>query len=289
MKKSEVINKLSGIINNLAEKHSWLKGKKSLALAQIIIESGWLKHSPGNNCLGIKWTSHYPESMKQMLMTSEWVNGKYVRVKAPFVKFDSIEQCIEKGYIRILKLSRYKETRDSVDWFDATSMIRINGYATSPTYTNTLRRAILGNKLYEADWEHDYYDPITRNFVWGETFSNVRIGPRTYRRVIEPPGEYWEDTIDLAEQLQIGRDFIGKPFVINSWYRTNDYNAYVGGVPGSQHKFSNAVDVRTPRGVTSRGFYLLMDQETDCTGFGIGRRFCHFDRKKNVPKRVWYY
>ena len=114
MNKKQVIDRLTPIINNLAIRHNWLEGKKSMALAQIIIESGWLRHSPGNNCLGIKWTSKYPESKKQMLWTKEWINGKYISVKAPFVKFESIEECIEEGYVRILNLNRYKETRDSL-------------------------------------------------------------------------------------------------------------------------------------------------------------------------------
>jgi len=289
MNRKQAIELLKPIIFRLAEKHRWLIHKESLAMAQVLCESGNLKHAPGNNCLGIKWTSHYPENMKQMLWTHEWVDGKYVKVLAPFVKFESIEQCIEKGYIRILNLNRYKETRESVDWWDATSYIRINGYATSPTYTQTLRNIIIKNKIYEIDWIHGYNENITDNFIWGETFSNVRFNGRTYRRVIEPPEDYWEDTVDLAGQLQIGRDYIGKPFTVNSWYRTRDYNSYIGGVPGSQHKISNASDIGTPRGLTSYEFYKIMDTKTDCTGFGIGRRYCHFDRKKNVKKRVWYY
>lgn len=289
MTKSEVINRLKPIACNLQNKNTWLKGKLSLLMAQIIIESNWLKSTHKGNCLGIKWTSKYPESRKQMLWTYEWVHGKYEKVLAPFLTFKSIEQCIEEEYIRILKLNRYKETRDSIDWWDATNFIRINGYATSKTYTNTLRNLILRHKLYTIDWFHNYNLELTENFIWGETFSNVRFKGKTYRRIIEPPKIYWTDTVDLATQLQKGRDYIGKPFVVNNWYRVDHYNSYVGGVPGSQHKISNAADIRNPKGLNSYQFYKIMDGLTDCTGYGIGRRYCHFDRKKNTKKRVWYY
>jgi len=289
MNKIEVINKLKPIIDNLAIKHNWLIGKKSMAMAQIICESGWLKSAPKNNCLGIKYTKKYPESRKQMLWTKEWLNGKYISVLAPFLTFESIEQCIEEGYIRILKLARYKETRDSIDWWDATNFIRLNGYATSPTYTNTLRNLILRHKLYTIDWFHNYNDELTENFIWGETFSNIRFKGKTYRRIIEPPKIYWIDTVDLVVEIQKGRDYIGKSFVVNRWYSIDSYNSYIGGVPNSQHKISNAADIANPRGYTSYLFYRIIDRLTDCTGFGIGRRYCHFDRKKNVKRRIWYY
>ena len=290
MTKQQVIDILTPIAHDLRSKHEWLQGKVSLLIAQVICESGWLKHSPGNNCLGIKWTSKYPESRKQMLWTYEYIGGKYVKVKAPFVIFDSLKDCIEQGYIRILNLSRYKETRNSIDWWDATNYIRINGYATSPTYTKTLRTIIIKNKIYEADWYRGYNSKIAEHFKWGETFSSVRFGRRTYRRVIEPPSEHWERIKKLAEQLQKGRYQINKPFTITSWYRIRDYNSYVGGADRSQHLISNAADVRVPRGYTSFGFYKVMDSITDCTGYGIDRRnrYNHFD-KKNVDKRKWYY
>ena len=289
MDKQQVLNILKSIAYNLQSKHYWLKGKLSLLLAQIIIESNWLKSTHQGNCLGIKWTAKYPESRKQMLQTREWVKGKYIPVLAPFLTFDSIEQCIEEGYVRILNLARYKETRDSIDWWDATNFIRINGYATSKNYTDTLRNLILKQKLYTVDWFHDCDDELTANFIWGEIFSNVQFKGRRYYRVIEPPEQYWTNTIHLAKQLQIGRDYIDKPFVVNSWYRIDDYNSFIGGASNSQHKLSNASDIKTPKGMTSYQFYKIMEEKTDCTGYGIGRRYCHFDRKANVKKRIWYY
>lgn len=292
MNKQEVINKLKLIAINLRDKNKWLSSKLSLLMAQIIIESNWLKSTPKNNCLGIKWTSKYPESRKQMLLTKEWINGKYISILAPFLTFESIEQCIEEGYIRILSLDRYKETRDCVDWWDATNLIRINGYATSPSYTNTLRNLILKEKLYSIDWYHDFNDKISDNFRWGETFSNVRFNGKTYRRVIEAPKPMWIAIVDLVIELQNGRDFIGSPLIVTNnggWYRIAEYNYQIGGVKESQHLYANGVDLYTPFGFTVFEFYKIMREKTNCTGFGIGKNFLHLDRKKNVLIRVWYY
>ena len=291
MTKTEVINKLKPIINNLADKHRWLVGKKSLALAQVIIESGWLKHARGNNCLGIKVPKSKIGVWKnvQLLWTSEWVNGKYVRVQCWFMTYPSIEACIESGYIKVLSLSRYKQTRESIDWWDATNYIRINGYATSPSYSNTLRKAILGNKLYEIDFRHEPDSQITEDFKYKETFSNVRIGNKTYYRVIETPPKYDENRLNLMTQYQIGRDYIGKPFIITPKgcvYRIDEYNVQTGGSSKSQHKTANGGDVYTPRGITTWEFYKIMTNKTTIKGVGYDGNWLHLDARK--VKAFWH-
>lgn len=47
----------------------------------------------------------------------------------------------------------------------------------------------------------------------------------------------------LAVNLEIIRASFGVPIIINSGYRTPDYNKFVGGVPASQHLLANAVDI----------------------------------------------
>ncbi|OFW47181.1 MAG: hypothetical protein A2163_04015 [Actinobacteria bacterium RBG_13_35_12] len=298
MNKTEVINRLKPTLYNLRRKHDWLTGKLSLSMAQIIIESNWLKSAPKNNCLGIKWTSKYPESRKQMLWTKEWVNGKYVSVLAPFLTFKSIEECIEEGYIRILKLDRYKETRDCIDWWDATQNIRIDGYCTSPTYTDTLRNLILKEKIYEIDWLRPYDWQLDINFLWGETFSPVRFKGITYTRIIEAPKDKWGNVVDLAIQLQIGRDFVGQPFIITprgAWGRITEYNYQAGGAKESQHLFWNGADIYNPKKLITYEFYKIMNEKTDCSGYGLGSNFLHIDRRKDKegklvsPKKVWHY
>jgi len=294
MTKTEAINTLKPIAYSLRAKHCWLKGKLSLLIGQVLVESSYLKHAPGNNCLGIKWTSRYPESRKQMLWTKEWIGGKYRPVKAPFVIFDSIEECIEEGYIRILMLDRYRETRKSPDWWEATNYVRLNGYATSPSYTETLRKTILSTRIYEIDWEHDPEEEIvpglTPNFKRRETYSNVRMGRKTYYRVIEPYPEYDKSVKSLAIQLQKGRDAVGQPFIVTPngcWFRQETYNILAGGAGRSQHKTANAVDIYTPRGLTTYQFYQVMKASTDCRGFGIGKNFLHIDRRKR--QSLWFY
>lgn len=293
MTKADKINFLKPIIDNLAINNQWIQGKKSLVMAQVLCESGWLKHIHKNNCLGIKWTPKYPESRKQMLWTHEWVNGKYVKVQCPFMTYETINQCIEDGYISILNLNRYKETRDSIDWWDATNFIRLNGYATSPTYTNTLRKIIIKNKIYEIDFRHDPDEQITKDFKYRETFSNVRIGRKTYLRVIENPPEYDENRSGLMTRLQIVRNVTDRPMSVTRngcVYRIREYNAQVGGTEKSQHRLAKAGDVKT-RGYTGHRLYMVFKNHTDIVRYGIARNWLHVDiaPAKSGDSDVWYY
>lgn len=126
----------------------------SLTIVQAICESGWGKSSltsKYNNLFGMKWTKncgyYYVE-----LLTSEYVNGKYIRVKAKFRKYDSWEDSI-KDHSRLLQKSRYKPVLECKDYICATEQIRKCGYATSPTYTQTLRKIIEQNSLQLIDKE----------------------------------------------------------------------------------------------------------------------------------------
>lgn len=49
--------------------------------------------------------------------------------------------------------------------------------------------------------------------------------------------------LELLDQL---RENIGGPLELSCAYRCPEHNAYVGGVPNSQHVFGTAADVQTP-------------------------------------------
>lgn len=285
--KIEVKNRLIEAADNLKKKYPWLT--KSMLVAQVLLESGWLKHSPGNNCLGIKWTSKYPESRRQWLDTKEEINGKLVWVKAPFVIFDSIEQCIEEGYIRILLLNRYKETREAENFWESCIAVKRNGYATSSVYANSLHSMIIREKLYMIDWTKNPNDNITDNFKWEEIYSSVRLGLITYKRIIEPPKRLQENCINLAKELQKIRTYTGMAMVINSWYRIPEYNGLVGGVSNSQHLLCKAADVRNIRNYPAYKLEPFIKEKTNITGLGIGRTYNHFDIKDVNYFRKWYY
>jgi flagellum-specific peptidoglycan hydrolase FlgJ len=120
-----------------------------LMIAQACLESGYGKHSPGNNLFGMKWTPGCGHPYQE-LWTKEWDGNNYVSVLAKFRKYKSFYESLA-DYTNLLKKSRYEPVRNAQDYLEATEQIRLCGYATSPAYTQSLRRIIEMYDLTEYD------------------------------------------------------------------------------------------------------------------------------------------
>ena len=98
----------------------------------------------------------------------------------------------------------------------------------------------------------------------------------------ETPKEVVVNLQLLAEQLQILRDFIGKPITINSGYRSPHYNdVVIKGAKRSQHKLGTAADIRV-EGVSPREIHgiiseLIKDGRMKEGGLGKYSSFTHYD------------
>ena len=87
--------------------------------------------------------------------------------------------------------------------------------------------------------------------------------------------------VELAKNLQVLRDAIGKPITINSGYRSPKYNAKIGGVKNSQHVKGKASDLRVA-GVTPKELALIIEGLIESGkmkqgGIGIYPNFTHYD------------
>lgn len=94
--------------------------------------------------------------------------------------------------------------------------------------------------------------------------------------------------VALAQNLQVIRDKIGKPIIINSAYRTTDYNKKIGGATQSQHLTASAADIRV-EGMTSVALHkvileLIKEGKIHNGGLGLYNTFVHYDIRK-TPKR----
>ena len=90
---------------------------------------------------------------------------------------------------------------------------------------------------------------------------------------------YWPEFYD---RLQFARTQIGKPFKINSAYRSWRYNLKVGGAPRSEHK-RLALDVSL-RGHNRHELHRAL-RLAGFKGFGFYQTFIHVDLGR---KRFWY-
>ena len=91
----------------------------------------------------------------------------------------------------------------------------------------------------------------------------------------------YHNVVKVANQLQILRNYIGKPITINSGYRSEEYNADVGGVKSSQHVMGRAADIvvkgMTPLAVHTTIELLIEKGDMLQGGLGLYDSFVHYD------------
>ena len=89
-----------------------------------------------------------------------------------------------------------------------------------------------------------------------------------------------KNIIELAENLQIIRDEVGRLDLTNS-YRCKDHNSDVGGSTSSQHLVGKAADVKSesikPKEMAQIVNDLMKNEKIKTGGIGIYNTFTHID------------
>ena len=97
----------------------------------------------------------------------------------------------------------------------------------------------------------------------------------------EMPSELLANVLELAENLQVLRDFVGVPIKINSAYRSLSHNANIGGSKNSQHLFAKAADVviesKSPEQVANIIKSLILEGKMKQGGISAYNTFTHYD------------
>lgn len=78
----------------------------------------------------------------------------------------------------------------------------------------------------------------------------------------------------LANRLQVIRDLVGRPVLINSGYRTPEHNRAVGGASASQHLQGKAADIIIPGMPASQVQQMLKNWSG---GLGCYQHYTHVD------------
>ena len=247
---------------------------KSLAIAQACLESAFGTKSFYNNVFGIKCHSPDKYAGCRLGRTAEFIDGSYKHnLSLAFQTYHSIDESLE-DYARLMNISRYKPVREAKDYMEATEQIRKSGYATSPTYTQNLRRLIEQYKLYELDRKMTDIQ-LTKNFRLNEFQTRDPI-----------PQKLMGNIKQVAEELQKVRDILNRPIIITSGYRSPAHNRAVGGATNSQHLYAKAADCRMV-GINTEVFRTYLARYTKFNGFGIAPNFVHVDTRDRFT--VWVY
>ena len=101
------------------------------------------------------------------------------------------------------------------------------------------------------------------------------------------PNEYMDNVKELAENLQVLREHLGKPIRIISAYRTAKYNRKIDGARRSQHLTASAADIKIkgmePREIKEVVEELIEKGLMKQGGIGLYKSFLHYDiRNKKI-------
>ena len=95
------------------------------------------------------------------------------------------------------------------------------------------------------------------------------------------PDELLDNVELLSKNLQVLRDYIGKPIRVISGYRSPKYNRRIGGARKSQHMQAKAADIKVsgmaPDEVRDAILHLIEEGKMMQGGVGRYRSFTHYD------------
>lgn len=123
-------NTWEGLIS--AAKEAGAKYPECVA-AQWALESGWGKHTSGaNNFFGLKGSG-------TSVNTQEFINGKWITIKAGFIDFPDLYSCVCYLVDRWYKdFGKYKGVNRATSRNECAELLVKEGYATDPDYSKKL-------------------------------------------------------------------------------------------------------------------------------------------------------
>lgn len=154
----------------------------STTIAQAIIEgacgTSGLARPPYNNHFGLKCGSSWKGRSVNMKTKEEYVVGNPVTIKDNFRCYDSLNDCVS-GYYDFISTKRYANLKTARNYKQFAEYLKIDGYATSSTYINTLCKTVekYGLQKYDVDAVPVAEDdkPTLKNGSKGEYVKHVQL------------------------------------------------------------------------------------------------------------------
>ena len=102
------------------------------------------------------------------------------------------------------------------------------------------------------------------------------------------PDDVKSNIIKLANNLQVLRNYLGKPIKLTNAYRCESHNKAVGGVKTSQHLFGKAADIQvknlSPIEIAEKIELLIDRGDMLQGGLGIYNSFIHTDIRRTKAR-----
>ena len=152
----------------------------SVVIAQAICESNWGQSQimmKANAIFGIKATSSWKGKVYNANTQECYDGSTYTNITACFRAYNSLAESISDYFDLITGLDRYKKAIHAQSPLECITAIKNGGYATSPTYINTIMSIINSNNLTKYDAVEDVensvdnlknIDAIARDVITGK-------------------------------------------------------------------------------------------------------------------------
>ena len=158
----------------------------SVVIAQAICESSWGQSQimmKANAIFGIKATSNWKGKVYNANTQECYDGSTYTNITACFRAYNSLSESISDYFDLITKSERYRKACVSNSPLECITAIKNGGYATSPTYINTIMSIINSNNLTKYD-NIKIENKIQSEYIIGKTYTtkvnlNVREGAGT--------------------------------------------------------------------------------------------------------------
>ena len=158
----------------------------SVVIAQAICESAWGQSKimmKANAIFGIKAFSGWKGKVYNAKTQECYDGSTYTNITACFRAYNSLSESISDYFDLITKSERYRKACVSNSPLECITAIKNGGYATSPTYINTIMSIIKSNNLTKYD-NMKIENKIQSDYIVGKTYTtkvdlNVREGAGT--------------------------------------------------------------------------------------------------------------
>lgn len=262
--------------------------------AQWALESGWGKHFSGTwNAFGLKGSGSTVD-------TQEFINGKWVTIKAGFIDFPDLETCVTYLVDRWYKdFGRFKGVNRAKSRNECAQLLVKENYATDPDYSTKLIQ-IMDRQLNTIGGEVDK-EPNNQSFNPWSPFSykvtpNITYGELTLNQEARRFTKQYqcETAKEICYFLERARKQFGnKPLIITSASRPEPINTQVGGARNSEHTYSapsrGAIDFYI-KGVDIYAVQDWCDKNWSYSlGYGAPKGFVHVGIREGKPRVRWDY
>ena len=246
----------------------------SISAAQAILESAWGQSTlatSAHNLFGIKgdYNGQYV-----IMKTQEYINGQYIYIDAPFRKYPDVASSIADHGTFLNVNSRYSNLLGVTDYKTVAQLLQADGYATAPTYAESLIRIIEQYHLYDWDKESfnqgkygslDRFDTLNGQFnAFGWSIDSDSAG-KPYSYVF---------ALDAKNNNEIAR------WPISRWNRPDVGNTYPTISGSSNSGFGIFADM--PASLFGKQVKLMVRYSSDARG-NYGSVDYNFDNVLNIP------